>query len=176
MAPTLLTYKNTVAPAAAPTPAASATSKFPSKPGGSFPPSLLLRLRLNHQSKERRGCTLRKMNRLKSSSQLDGMNVTPNLSVTITASGGILGCAEEVNCLIRSLQEAVHTRFKHSLGAYWLASESVQSLKKYQGAELDIDNFDMQTVQVADISIAINFVMSTGIDYSFHSPLQSTST
>jgi HD superfamily phosphohydrolase len=46
---------------------------------------------------------------------------------------------------------AVHTRFEHSLGVYWLASESVQSLKKYQGLELDIDNFDMQTVKLAGL-------------------------
>ncbi|KAF3329007.1 deoxynucleoside triphosphate triphosphohydrolase SAMHD1 isoform X1 [Carex littledalei] len=46
---------------------------------------------------------------------------------------------------------AVHTRFEHSLGVYWLASESVQSLKNYQGAELDIDNFDMQTVKLAGL-------------------------
>lgn len=44
---------------------------------------------------------------------------------------------------------AVHTRFEHSLGVYWLAGEAVQMLKKYQGLELGIDNFDIQTVKLA---------------------------
>ena len=30
---------------------------------------------------------------------------------------------------------AVHTRFEHSLGVYWLAGEAVQMLKKYQVIE-----------------------------------------
>ncbi|KAJ6897052.1 deoxynucleoside triphosphate triphosphohydrolase SAMHD1 [Populus alba x Populus x berolinensis] len=33
---------------------------------------------------------------------------------------------------------AVHTRFEHSLGVYWLAGEAVQMLKKYQGLELGL--------------------------------------
>lgn len=27
---------------------------------------------------------------------------------------------------------AVHSRFEHSLGVYWLAGESIQKLKSYQ--------------------------------------------
>ncbi|XP_078174617.1 uncharacterized protein LOC144568224 [Carex rostrata] len=46
---------------------------------------------------------------------------------------------------------AVHTRFEHSLGVYWLANESIQSLKYHQGAGLDIDNFDMQAVKLAGL-------------------------
>ncbi|KAJ8775026.1 hypothetical protein K2173_020030 [Erythroxylum novogranatense] len=46
---------------------------------------------------------------------------------------------------------AVHSRFEHSLGVYWLAGEAVQNLKKYQGLELGIDHFDIQTVKLAGL-------------------------
>ncbi|XP_038982991.1 deoxynucleoside triphosphate triphosphohydrolase SAMHD1 homolog isoform X2 [Phoenix dactylifera] len=46
---------------------------------------------------------------------------------------------------------AVHTRFEHSLGVYWLAGEAVRCLQTYQGLELDIDHFDMQTVKLAGL-------------------------
>ncbi|XP_061988208.1 uncharacterized protein LOC133706674 [Rosa rugosa] len=46
---------------------------------------------------------------------------------------------------------AVHSRFEHSLGVYWLAGEAVQRLKSYQGLELDIDRFDLQTVKIAGL-------------------------
>ncbi|KAJ3694339.1 hypothetical protein LUZ60_009819 [Juncus effusus] len=46
---------------------------------------------------------------------------------------------------------AVHTRFEHSLGVYYLAGDAVQSLKRYQGLELDIDHFDMQNVKLAGL-------------------------
>ncbi|PKA56737.1 hypothetical protein AXF42_Ash012867 [Apostasia shenzhenica] len=46
---------------------------------------------------------------------------------------------------------AVHTRFEHSLGVYWLAGQSMQYLQTYQGAELDIDHFDVQTVKLAGL-------------------------
>ncbi|PON45362.1 Ribonuclease Y [Trema orientale] len=46
---------------------------------------------------------------------------------------------------------AVHSRFEHSLGVYWLAGEAVQKLKIYQGLELGIDNFDIQTVKLAGL-------------------------
>ncbi|KAG0499112.1 hypothetical protein HPP92_003803 [Vanilla planifolia] len=46
---------------------------------------------------------------------------------------------------------AVHSRFEHSLGVYWLASQSLQHLQTYQGAELDIDRFDVQAVQLAGL-------------------------
>ncbi|XP_030953981.1 deoxynucleoside triphosphate triphosphohydrolase SAMHD1 homolog isoform X2 [Quercus lobata] len=46
---------------------------------------------------------------------------------------------------------AVHSRFEHSLGVYWLAGEAVQKLKNYQGLELDIDQFDIQTVKLAGL-------------------------
>ncbi|XP_041004603.1 deoxynucleoside triphosphate triphosphohydrolase SAMHD1 homolog isoform X1 [Juglans microcarpa x Juglans regia] len=46
---------------------------------------------------------------------------------------------------------AVHSRFEHSLGVYWLASEAVQKLKNYQGSELGIDHFDIQTVKLAGL-------------------------
>ncbi|KAI6671270.1 hypothetical protein NL676_006155 [Syzygium grande] len=46
---------------------------------------------------------------------------------------------------------AVHSRFEHSLGVYWLAGEAVQKLKNYQGLELGIDRFDIQTVKIAGL-------------------------
>ncbi|KAK8914407.1 hypothetical protein KSP39_PZI024099 [Platanthera zijinensis] len=46
---------------------------------------------------------------------------------------------------------AVHTRFEHSLGVYWLAGQNLQYLQTYQGAELDIDRFDVQTVKLAGL-------------------------
>ncbi|KAL0357933.1 UNVERIFIED_CONTAM: Deoxynucleoside triphosphate triphosphohydrolase SAMHD1 [Sesamum calycinum] len=46
---------------------------------------------------------------------------------------------------------AVHSRFEHSLGVYWLASEAINRLKTYQGLELDIDRFDTQTVKLAGL-------------------------
>ncbi|BFG26859.1 deoxynucleoside triphosphate triphosphohydrolase SAMHD1 homolog [Prunus yedoensis var. nudiflora] len=45
----------------------------------------------------------------------------------------------------------VHSRFEHSLGVYWLAGEAVQKLKNYQGSDLDIDRFDLQTVKIAGL-------------------------
>ncbi|BAB10910.1 unnamed protein product [Arabidopsis thaliana] len=46
---------------------------------------------------------------------------------------------------------AVHSRFEHSLGVYWLAGETVQRLKTFQGMELGIDNHDLQTVRLAGL-------------------------
>ncbi|PKI55216.1 hypothetical protein CRG98_024507 [Punica granatum] len=46
---------------------------------------------------------------------------------------------------------AVHSRFEHSLGVYWLAGEAIQKLKNYQGMELGIDRFDIQTVKIAGL-------------------------
>lgn len=46
---------------------------------------------------------------------------------------------------------AVHTRFEHSLGVYFLSGEAVQKLKNYQGMELGIENFDIQTVKLAGL-------------------------
>ncbi|KAB2002574.1 hypothetical protein ERO13_D11G071300v2 [Gossypium hirsutum] len=46
---------------------------------------------------------------------------------------------------------AVHSRFEHSLGVYWLAGEAMQKLKTYQGLELGIDRFDVQAVKVAGL-------------------------
>ncbi|XVF16434.1 hypothetical protein REPUB_Repub10bG0030200 [Reevesia pubescens] len=46
---------------------------------------------------------------------------------------------------------AVHSRFEHSLGVYWLAGEVIQKLKTYQGLELGIDRFDVQTVKIAGL-------------------------
>ncbi|KAJ8566994.1 hypothetical protein K7X08_019202 [Anisodus acutangulus] len=46
---------------------------------------------------------------------------------------------------------AVHSRFEHSLGVYWLANEAVHKLKTHQGMELGIDNFDIQTVKLAGL-------------------------
>ncbi|KAI3474878.1 hypothetical protein Pfo_030189 [Paulownia fortunei] len=46
---------------------------------------------------------------------------------------------------------AVHSRFEHSLGVYWLAGEAVHKFKTQQGLELGIDRFDMQTVKLAGL-------------------------
>ncbi|KAK4752719.1 hypothetical protein SAY87_021517 [Trapa incisa] len=46
---------------------------------------------------------------------------------------------------------AVHSRFEHSLGVYWLAGKAVQTLKNCQGGELGIDCFDIQTVKIAGL-------------------------
>ncbi|OAO95680.1 hypothetical protein AXX17_AT5G37930 [Arabidopsis thaliana] len=46
---------------------------------------------------------------------------------------------------------AVHSRFEHSLGVYWLAGETAQRLKNFQGMELGIDNYDLQTVRLAGL-------------------------
>ncbi|KAK9117108.1 hypothetical protein Sjap_016055 [Stephania japonica] len=46
---------------------------------------------------------------------------------------------------------AVHSRFEHSLGVYWLAGDAVQKLHYFQGSELGIDHFDMQTVKLAGL-------------------------
>lgn len=46
---------------------------------------------------------------------------------------------------------AVHSRFEHSIGVYSLAGEAVQKLKLYQGSELGIDQFDIQTVKLAGL-------------------------
>eukprot|EP00262_Sarcandra_glabra_P006375 TRINITY_DN1861_c0_g1_i1.p1 TRINITY_DN1861_c0_g1~~TRINITY_DN1861_c0_g1_i1.p1 ORF type:complete len:460 (-),score=48.66 TRINITY_DN1861_c0_g1_i1:361-1629(-) len=46
---------------------------------------------------------------------------------------------------------AVHSRFEHSLGVYWLAGEAVHKLQAFQGSELDIDCFDIQTVKIAGL-------------------------
>ncbi|KAK2998877.1 hypothetical protein RJ639_023997, partial [Escallonia herrerae] len=44
---------------------------------------------------------------------------------------------------------AVHSRFEHSLGVNWLAGEAVNRLNNYQGSELGIERFDIQTVKLA---------------------------
>ncbi|XP_058088963.1 uncharacterized protein LOC131235689 [Magnolia sinica] len=46
---------------------------------------------------------------------------------------------------------AVHSRFEHSLGVYWLAGDAVHKLQMYQGSELNIDGFDAQTVKLAGL-------------------------
>ncbi|KAF2292732.1 hypothetical protein GH714_027707 [Hevea brasiliensis] len=46
---------------------------------------------------------------------------------------------------------AVHSRFEHSLGVYWLASEAVHRIKAHQGLELGIDGLDIQTVKLAGL-------------------------
>ncbi|XP_020523118.1 deoxynucleoside triphosphate triphosphohydrolase SAMHD1 homolog isoform X2 [Amborella trichopoda] len=46
---------------------------------------------------------------------------------------------------------AVHSRFEHSLGVYWLAGEALHRLRKYQGLELDIDRSDVLAVKLAGL-------------------------
>ncbi|XP_057984214.1 uncharacterized protein LOC131168637 [Malania oleifera] len=46
---------------------------------------------------------------------------------------------------------AVHSRFEHSLGVYWLAGEAVHKLKGQHGLELAIDRFDVKSVKLAGL-------------------------
>ncbi|GAB2214238.1 hypothetical protein Droror1_Dr00018579 [Drosera rotundifolia] len=46
---------------------------------------------------------------------------------------------------------AVHSRFEHSLGVYWLANAAINQIRNHQGPELDIDDFDVQTVRLAGL-------------------------
>ncbi|XP_027151707.1 deoxynucleoside triphosphate triphosphohydrolase SAMHD1 homolog isoform X1 [Coffea eugenioides] len=46
---------------------------------------------------------------------------------------------------------AVHSRFEHSLGVYWLANKAMDKLKRYQGLELGIEQIDVQTVKLAGL-------------------------
>ncbi|XP_057508108.1 uncharacterized protein LOC130791036 isoform X1 [Actinidia eriantha] len=46
---------------------------------------------------------------------------------------------------------AVHSRFEHSLGVYWLAGDAISKIASYQGSELGIDRFDIQTVKLAGL-------------------------
>ncbi|MED6219678.1 hypothetical protein PIB30_037992 [Stylosanthes scabra] len=46
---------------------------------------------------------------------------------------------------------AVHTRFEHSLGVYWLADKAMDILKRHQGAELGIERSDVLTVKLAGL-------------------------
>ncbi|XP_058193193.1 uncharacterized protein LOC131310283 isoform X2 [Rhododendron vialii] len=46
---------------------------------------------------------------------------------------------------------AVHSRFEHSLGVYWLAGAAINMIKNLQGADLGIDHFDIQTVKLAGL-------------------------
>ncbi|KAF7114287.1 hypothetical protein RHSIM_RhsimUnG0091000 [Rhododendron simsii] len=46
---------------------------------------------------------------------------------------------------------AVHSRFEHSLGVYWLAGAAINMIKNLQGEDLGIDHFDIQTVKLAGL-------------------------
>ncbi|KAM7251989.1 hypothetical protein ACFE04_023872 [Oxalis oulophora] len=46
---------------------------------------------------------------------------------------------------------AVHTRFEHSLGVYWLASEAVHTFATHQGNELGIEHSDVSEVKLAGL-------------------------
>ncbi|GKV14505.1 hypothetical protein SLEP1_g25369 [Rubroshorea leprosula] len=46
---------------------------------------------------------------------------------------------------------AVHSRFEHSLGVYWLAGQAIHTINAHQGLELGIDRFDIQTVKLAGL-------------------------
>ncbi|KAM1194354.1 hypothetical protein ACFX15_020656 [Malus domestica] len=45
---------------------------------------------------------------------------------------------------------AVHSRFEHSLGVYWLAGEAINKIKLYH-EDLKIDSFDRTTVKLAGL-------------------------
>ncbi|KAK4763924.1 hypothetical protein SAY87_013362 [Trapa incisa] len=46
---------------------------------------------------------------------------------------------------------AVHSRFEHSLGVYWLAEEAVRTIEARQGLELGMERFDLETVKLAGL-------------------------
>ncbi|XP_030496702.2 uncharacterized protein LOC115712545 isoform X1 [Cannabis sativa] len=46
---------------------------------------------------------------------------------------------------------AVHSRFEHSLGVYWLAGEAINKITAYQGLELEIEHDDIKTVKLAGL-------------------------
>ncbi|GAB4849182.1 hypothetical protein Ancab_003992 [Ancistrocladus abbreviatus] len=46
---------------------------------------------------------------------------------------------------------AVHSRFEHSLGVYWLAGQAVHLFQNRQRLELDIDWFDVRAVKLAGL-------------------------
>ncbi|KAH9620231.1 hypothetical protein KSS87_019014 [Heliosperma pusillum] len=46
---------------------------------------------------------------------------------------------------------AVHSRFEHSLGVYWLSAQAIHMLHNRHRMELDIDNFDIKTVKLAGL-------------------------
>ncbi|EOY00448.1 HD domain-containing metal-dependent phosphohydrolase family protein isoform 2 [Theobroma cacao] len=46
---------------------------------------------------------------------------------------------------------AVHSRFEHSLGVYWLAGEAVHTIKAHQGSEINIERNDIRTVKLAGL-------------------------
>ncbi|KAK7252370.1 hypothetical protein RIF29_36264 [Crotalaria pallida] len=46
---------------------------------------------------------------------------------------------------------AVHSRFEHSLGVYWLAGKAIDVIKEYQGNELGIERSDVLAVKLAGL-------------------------
>ncbi|TYH25483.1 hypothetical protein ES288_A03G172700v1 [Gossypium darwinii] len=46
---------------------------------------------------------------------------------------------------------AVHSRFEHSLGVYWLAGEAVHTVQGHQGSEINIERNDIRTVKLAGL-------------------------
>uniref|UniRef100_A0A7N0VG95 HD domain-containing protein n=1 Tax=Kalanchoe fedtschenkoi TaxID=63787 RepID=A0A7N0VG95_KALFE len=46
---------------------------------------------------------------------------------------------------------AVHSRFEHSLGVYWVAGKAINNLRARQGSELGIEKIDVTTVKLAGL-------------------------
>ncbi|KAL3691952.1 hypothetical protein R1sor_005603 [Riccia sorocarpa] len=46
---------------------------------------------------------------------------------------------------------AVHTRFEHSLGTYYLADQAISRIKNFQGEELGIERSDLKVVKLAGL-------------------------
>ncbi|XP_031494203.1 uncharacterized protein LOC116260199 isoform X1 [Nymphaea colorata] len=46
---------------------------------------------------------------------------------------------------------AVHSRFEHSLGVYWLSGQALNRLQYFQGPELDIHQSDIMAVKLAGL-------------------------
>ncbi|GLJ07457.1 hypothetical protein SUGI_0067530 [Cryptomeria japonica] len=46
---------------------------------------------------------------------------------------------------------AMHSRFEHSLGVYWLAGKAIEQIRRFQGSELDIERNDIMNVKLAGL-------------------------
>ncbi|XP_073221234.1 uncharacterized protein [Cicer arietinum] len=79
----------------------------------------------------------------------DCLHGRSSLSPLCSPQIALLLCSKGLTHLV--YPGAVHSRFEHSLGVYWIAGQSVEKLNNYQGSELGIDKFDIQTVKLAGL-------------------------
>ncbi|XP_031407106.1 deoxynucleoside triphosphate triphosphohydrolase SAMHD1 homolog isoform X2 [Punica granatum] len=84
-------------------------------------------------------------------SRISASPSTSTTTYTATSTSILLRDLKQLGVTNMVYPGAVHSRFEHSLGVYWLAGEAIQKLKNYQGMELGIDRFDIQTVKIAGL-------------------------